>query len=94
MKLDCSMPKKPAKLRPDVAEVAFRVFQEAVGEAPKTLPPDERTEKNPEAVRRGRKGGLTGGDSRSAKLTPAERAEVARTAASARWKKARSDASE
>ena len=28
---------KPATLRPDVAEVAFRVFSEAIGEAPKTL---------------------------------------------------------
>ena len=48
--------KKPAKLRPDVAEVAFRVFQEATGEAPKTLPPSERLdrkEKNVEAVKRG-----------------------------------------
>jgi hypothetical protein len=36
--------KKAAKLRPDVAETAFRVFQEAIGEAPKTLPPNERTE--------------------------------------------------
>lgn len=33
------MPKKPAKLRPDVAEIAFGVLQEAVGEAPTTLPP-------------------------------------------------------
>ena len=49
-------PKKPAKLRPDVAETAFRVLQEAVGEAPKTLPPSERTEKNADAVKRGRKG--------------------------------------
>ena len=42
--------------RPDVAEVAFRVFQEAIGEAPKTLPPNERTEKNADAVKRGAKG--------------------------------------
>ena len=33
------MAKKPAKLRPDAAEIAFRVMQEATGEAPKTRPP-------------------------------------------------------
>ncbi len=31
--------KKPANLRPDVAETAFRVMQEATGERPKTRPP-------------------------------------------------------
>jgi hypothetical protein len=33
------MPKKPAKLRPDVAETAFRVMREATGEAPKNAAP-------------------------------------------------------
>jgi len=45
----------PHKLRPDVAEVAFRVMQEATGEKPKMLPGEGP--KNPEAVKRGRKGG-------------------------------------
>lgn len=35
------MPKQPAKLRPDAAAIAFRVMQEATGEAPKTLPPQK-----------------------------------------------------
>ena len=54
-------PKKPKdgpnKLRPDVAETAYRTMLEAIGEAPKTLPPSERGkgEKNPEAVRRGKR---------------------------------------
>jgi len=49
----------PHKLRPDVAETAFRVMQEAIGEAPKTKPPSERSEseRNPEAIKRGRVGG-------------------------------------
>ena len=49
------------KLRPDVAQIAHRVGMEATGQWPKTKPPEQRTEedKNPEAVRRGRKGGLT-----------------------------------
>lgn len=79
--------KKPAKLRPDVAETAFRVMQEATGEAPRTLPPKARTEKNPEAVSRGAKGGKKGGKARAAKLTDEQRAEAATIAALARWKK-------
>jgi len=78
--------RKAAKLRPDVAEVAFRVYQEAIGEAPKTLPPGERTEKNPDAVRRGKKGGVKGGKARADSLTPQKRAKIAKRAAKARWK--------
>ena len=35
----------------------------------------------------GRLGGLKGGDARAKKLTPAQRSEIARLAALARWKK-------
>jgi len=38
-------------------------------------------------VTRARKGGSKGGPARAAALTPEQRAEIARTAASARWKK-------
>lgn len=70
---------KPAKLRPDAAETAFRVFQEAVGEAPKTDPANR--EKNPTAVERGSKGG----NARRDTMTLNELAESARNAAKARW---------
>jgi len=79
--------KKPAKLRPDVAETAFRVMREAIREAPKTAPPGERTEKNPDAVKRGRKGGKKGGANRADKLTAEKRSEIAAFAAAVRWKK-------
>ena len=55
--------KKPAakrpKLRPDANEIAYRTMLEATGQAPKTVPPSERTDKqkDAEAVRRGKKGG-------------------------------------
>lgn len=52
------MAKRPSdknKLRPDVAETAFRTMLEATGQAPKTRP--GQGPKNPEAVKRGRKGG-------------------------------------
>jgi hypothetical protein len=78
------MPKKPApKMRPDVAETAFRVMQEATGQAPKTLP--GQVPKNPDAVKRGAKGGQKGGKARAAKLSPAERVEIAKKAAKKRW---------
>ena len=79
--------KRPPKLRPDVAEVAFRVMREATGEAPNTPPPGERTEKNAEAVKRGQKGGRVGGLVRAAKLDRARRSEIARNAALARKRK-------
>lgn len=83
------MPKKPAKLRPDVAEVAFRVFQEAIGEAPKTLPPKERAkaDKNPDAVKRGAKGGKKGGKARAKSLLAATRSAIAKGAARSRWQR-------
>jgi hypothetical protein len=43
--------------------------------------------KNPAAVALGRLGGLKGGKARAAKLSPAERAEIAQKAARARWNK-------
>jgi len=82
--------KKAAKLRPDVAETAFRVMREATGDAPKTRPPSERAEKNPDAVARGAKGGKKGGKARAAKLSKARRSEIASEAARKRWQ-AKSD---
>ena len=81
------MPKPPAKLRPDVAETAFRVMLEATGQAEKTPPPGERTDKNADAVARGAKGGKTGGKARASALSQAERKAIAQRAAAARWKK-------
>ncbi len=64
-------------------------MQEAIGELPKTLPPSERTEKNADAVKRGRKGAKKGGAARIAKLKPEQREGLAQLAAEARWKKSR-----
>lgn len=78
----------PDKLRPDVAETAFRTMLEATGQAPKTVPPAQRRVKNADAVERGRKGGKTGGKVRAEQLTPKQREEAAQMAAISRWKKA------
>ena len=87
------MPKKKpiakTKLRPDMSETAHRVMLEATGQAPKTIPPSERedSDKNPEAVARGAKGGRIGGKARADALTDEELSRAAITAAHARWKK-------
>jgi len=67
--------KRPA----DVIGAAIMVAKIATGEIEENL------------VRRAhtRKGGLKGGKSRAQKLTPERRSEIARIAASARWKKSR-----
>lgn len=67
----------------DLNEVAFSIMQQATGE----VPTPEPTKKNPAAVTLGRLGGLKGGKARAEKLTAKQRAEIARTAARARWKK-------
>lgn len=67
------MPKK------DFTQIAFDGVQQATGEAPKpTLPPKQEA---------GRKGGLKGGAGRMAELSEAERSELAKKAAQARWAK-------
>lgn len=73
------------KLREDTAETAFRVLQEAIGERPKTAPPGQRTEKNPRAVKQGRKGGRVGGKARAAALSPGQLKASAKKAARKRW---------
>ena len=45
--------------------------------------------KDPAAVALGRKGGKKGGPARAAKLTPAQRSEIARKAVQARWAKSK-----
>ncbi len=78
------MPKKPArKPKEDFTQVAFRVFQHAIGEG---APPEPEADLSPKAAA-GRKGGLAGGASRAKKLSPARRRKIARAAAAARWSK-------
>lgn len=52
-------PREEGKLREDANETAYRTLQEAIAERPRTPAPGERTDsqKNPNAVERGRKGG-------------------------------------
>lgn len=66
----------------DPNELAFQVFQEAIGEAPRQPEP----ENTPAAVAK-RKGAAKGGEKRAKKLTAEQRREIARKAARARWDK-------
>lgn len=78
------MQKRSSKQGPkDINEIAFRVVSEATSEES----PERKPEKNPAAVALGRLGGKKGGKARAEKLTPEQRKEIARIAASARWKK-------
>lgn len=62
--------------------MAFSVVQQVTGQAEKPA-----SDKNPAAVALGRLGGKKGGKARAAKLTKELRAEIAKKAAAARWKR-------
>lgn len=88
------MDKRSSKKREhDFSVTAFRVVQEATTEQEDTLADDNQSElqapggKNPHAVALGRLGGKKGGPARAARLTAAQRSEIAKRAAEARWGK-------
>ena len=81
------MPKRSSRKQTpkELNELAAFIVEEATsesGEAPQ--------EKNPNAVALGRLGGLKGGKARAEKLTPEQRSEIAKKAASIRWRKSTS----
>jgi hypothetical protein len=81
------MPSRSSKDH-DFMTVARRVVEQAIGEHLDGTPlQDPQAGKNPAAVALGKLGGAKGGRARADKLTPEQRTDIARTAASARWKK-------
>lgn len=78
------MSKRPKNL--DLNQLAKRIVDEAIGEI-EPEPEPEVDEKKKAAIESGRLGGIKGGKARAEKLTPEKRAEIARIAAQARWKK-------
>lgn len=74
--------KNVAKRPRDPNQLAKLIVDIATGEAGDEVSPKKRA-----ASVRGRSGGLKGGKVRAKKLSPAERADIARLAAQARWKK-------
>ena len=77
------MPKRSSTSSGDLNQNAARIAALATGDA---APAPKRKRKNPAAVALGRKGGLKGGKARAAALSPAERSEIAKKAARARWR--------
>ena len=70
---------KRKKKEHDFAVNAFRVVQEATGQA------EEEPKSDIDYAALGRKGGLKGGKARAEKLTPERRSEIAKRAAAVRW---------
>ena len=66
-----------------ITDTSPRVFP--VGEGNPRRVPLFPSSKDPVAVELGRRGGLKGGKARAARLSPAQRAAIARRAARARW---------
>lgn len=78
------MPEKHPKRPRDPAQLAKLMIDIASGEVE-----DQSTaqdEKDNRAVERGRVGGLKGGPARAKKMTAAQRKQVAKDAANARWR--------
>jgi hypothetical protein len=81
------MPDRSRKPRPrDSNQLAKLIVDIATGQVedkPELRPED--ASKDPAAVSLGRRGGLKGGKARAAKLTPEQRAGIAKRAAAKRW---------
>lgn len=75
---------KPKRPR-DTNQLAKLIVDLASGEAQD--PPKTDDGKDPAAVSLGRRGGLVGGKARAESMTPERRAEIAKKAAAARWKR-------
>ena len=67
----------------DFSQIALDVVQQAIGE----VVPEPIDDEKKAAQESGRRGGLKGGTARAATLTADQRSEIAKVAASARWKK-------
>lgn len=78
------MPKRSSKPK-DVNALAKAIVDEAT--SAKKPAAAEAREKNPAAVALGKLGGKKGGPARAAALSAKKRAEIAKKAAEARWKR-------
>ncbi len=71
----------------DFMQIAREVVERAIGERMDGNPlPDPNQGKNPAAVALGKLGGAKGGAARASQLSAKRRSQIAKKAASARWK--------
>ncbi len=85
---DRTRKKTPAKRKPadeDENVIARRIVDEATSDEPESEPTEE--ERRQAARMLGRIGGKKGGKARAKKLSAERRAEIARLAAQARWRR-------
>jgi len=80
------MPTRASKPPRDVNQLAKYILDVTTGETEKVEPPPER-EKNPAAVALGKLGASKGGKARAEKLSAKKRSEIAKKAATARWRR-------
>jgi hypothetical protein len=78
------MPTRSSKPHRDANQAAKHILDQLTGDAPREEPPPV---KNAAAVALGKLGGKKGGAARALALTPEQRSEIARRAATLRWKK-------
>jgi hypothetical protein len=79
---------KPSREKKDFMQVAREVVEKAIGERIDGKPLEVVTDsRNPHAVALGSVGGKKGGKARAKALSPARRQEIAKKAASTRWKR-------
>lgn len=77
------MPDRSRKRPKDANQLGKLIIDIATGQ----VPDKPEREKDPAAVALGRRGGLKGGRARADALSAEKRAEIAKKAANARWKK-------
>lgn len=76
------MPIPKGKRPRDTNQLAKWIVDVATGTLPE---PDPHQGKDPKAVKRGAAGGRKGGKARAERLTPEQRSQIAKKAASKRW---------
>lgn len=82
------MAERTHKKRPrDPNQLGKMIVDISTGDVEDRAPTPEEEGKDAAAVSLGRRGGLKGGKARAKALTAEQRAEIARLAATARWKK-------
>jgi hypothetical protein len=77
--------KKKLKRPRDTNQLAWQIVQEATGQAP--TEPEQPDTRNPAAVALSKLGASKGGRARAESLSRKRRAEIAKKAAAARWKR-------
>jgi hypothetical protein len=80
------MPTRPSNKKLDFSQIAVQVVEAATKSSLKPTTPSAPT-KNPAAVALGRLGASKGGKARAKKLSAKKRAQIAKKAATARWRK-------